>query len=49
MIYACGFLRYWPDSDFLIQTRNPAAMANVVQGGHSDAGTLPRRFIRYGR
>ena len=22
LIYACGFLRYWPDSDFLIQARN---------------------------
>jgi ABC-type antimicrobial peptide transport system permease subunit len=31
LIYACGFLRYWPDSDLLIQTRNPAAMANTVR------------------
>jgi len=31
LIYSCGFLRYWPDSDFLIQTRNPAALAGAVQ------------------
>src|SRR5205823_12713056 len=31
LIYACGYLRFWPDSDFLIQTRNPAAMANVLR------------------
>lgn len=31
LIYACGYLRFWPDSDFLIQTRNPAAIANAVR------------------
>ncbi|MCW5981819.1 MAG: ABC transporter permease [Bryobacteraceae bacterium] len=31
LIYACGFLRYWPDSDFLIQTREPAAIATAVR------------------
>lgn len=31
MIYACGFLRYWPDSDYLIQTRNPALLANAAR------------------
>lgn len=31
LIYGCGFLRYWPDSEILVQTRNPAAMANAVR------------------
>ncbi len=31
MIYACGFLRYWPDSDYLIQTRTPAGIANSAR------------------
>jgi len=31
MIYACGFLRYWPDSDYLIQARNPASLANPAR------------------
>jgi len=31
LIYACGFLRYWPDSDFLIQARNPVALANAAR------------------
>jgi predicted lysophospholipase L1 biosynthesis ABC-type transport system permease subunit len=31
-IYACGFLRFWPDSDFLIQTRGaPETMARSVR------------------
>jgi putative ABC transport system permease protein len=30
MIYGCGYLRYWPDSNFLIQTRTPGAMANAA-------------------
>jgi putative ABC transport system permease protein len=31
MIYACGYLRYWPNSDFLIQSRSPAALATIVR------------------
>jgi len=32
VVYACGFLRYWPDSDFLIQSPgNPAALANAAR------------------
>jgi putative ABC transport system permease protein len=31
LIYSCGFLRFWPDSDFLIQTRNPLALAGAAQ------------------
>jgi len=31
LIYACGYLRYWPDSDFLIQSRNPAAIASAAR------------------
>lgn len=31
LIYACGYLRYWPDSDFLIQSSNPVAIANAVR------------------
>jgi ABC-type antimicrobial peptide transport system permease subunit len=31
LIYSCGFVRYWPDSDFLIQTRKPLALANAVR------------------
>lgn len=31
LIYACGFLRYWPDSDYLLQARNPAALANPAR------------------
>jgi len=31
MIYACGFLRYWPDSDYLIQTRSPVSLANPAR------------------
>lgn len=31
-IYACGFLRFWPDSAFLIQTRGaPETMARAVR------------------
>src|SRR5262249_42927201 len=30
-VYACGYLRYWPDSAFLIHARNPAALATVVR------------------
>ena len=31
LIYACGYLRYWPDSDFLIQAHNAAALANPAR------------------
>jgi len=31
LIYACGYLRYWADSDYLIQTRTPAALSNAVR------------------
>jgi putative ABC transport system permease protein len=31
LIYACGYLRFWPDSDFLIQARNPAALAGAAR------------------
>jgi hypothetical protein len=31
LIYACGFLRYFPDSDFLIQARNPVALSHGVR------------------
>jgi len=32
MTYACGFLRYWPDSDFLIQIRDHSAtMTSAVR------------------
>jgi predicted permease len=31
LIYACGYLRYWPDSDYLIQAGNPAAIAIAVR------------------
>ncbi|HKE28337.1 MAG TPA: ABC transporter permease [Bryobacteraceae bacterium] len=31
MIYACGFLRYWPNSDFLIQARNPSFLSNPAR------------------
>jgi putative ABC transport system permease protein len=32
VIYACGYLRYWPDSDILVRTAGrPAAMANAVR------------------
>ena len=31
LIYACGYLRYWPDSDFLVQARDPAALSNAVR------------------
>jgi predicted permease len=31
VIYACGYLRYWPDADYLIQSSRPAAMANAVR------------------
>jgi len=31
MIYACGFLRYWPDSEYLIQARSPASLANAAR------------------
>jgi predicted permease len=31
LIYACGFLRYWPDSDYLLKARNPAALANPAR------------------
>jgi putative ABC transport system permease protein len=30
-IYACGYLRFWPDSAFLVQSRDPGAMANAVR------------------
>jgi predicted permease len=29
-IYGCGLLRYWPDSNFLIQTRSPGGLANAA-------------------
>jgi len=31
VIYACGYLRYWPDADYLIQSARPASMANAVR------------------
>jgi predicted permease len=31
MIYGCGYLRFWPDSDFLVQTRTPEALANAAR------------------
>jgi putative ABC transport system permease protein len=31
LIYGCGYLRYWPDSDFLVQARNPAGLARPVR------------------
>jgi ABC-type lipoprotein release transport system permease subunit len=31
LIYACGFLRYWPDSDVLVRTRDPAALVNPAR------------------
>jgi putative ABC transport system permease protein len=31
LIYACGYLRYWPDSDFLIQATNPSALAGTAR------------------
>jgi putative ABC transport system permease protein len=32
VIYACGYLRFWPDSDILIRTAgDPVAMTNAVQ------------------
>jgi len=31
LIYACGYLRYWPDPDFIMQTRNPAALASAAR------------------
>lgn len=31
LVYACGYLRYWPDSEYLIQARNPAAVASSVR------------------
>jgi ABC-type antimicrobial peptide transport system permease subunit len=31
LIYACGYLRYWADSDFLIRTHDPAALAVAVR------------------
>ncbi|HJZ97716.1 MAG TPA: ABC transporter permease, partial [Candidatus Solibacter sp.] len=31
LIYGCGYLRYWPDSNFLIQTRYPGAVANMAR------------------
>lgn len=31
MIYACGYLRFWPDSDFLIASGNPTAVVNSVR------------------
>jgi putative ABC transport system permease protein len=31
LVYACGFLRFWPDSEFLIQTRGaPANMTRAI-------------------
>ena len=31
LIYACGYLRYWPDSDYLVQAGNPAALAGAAR------------------
>jgi predicted permease len=31
LVYACGFLRYWPESEVLIQTQTPQALANAVR------------------
>jgi predicted permease len=31
LIYSCGYLKYWPDSNYLIHTRSsPSVMANAV-------------------
>jgi putative ABC transport system permease protein len=30
LIYACGYLRYWPDADFLIRAEHPAALAGSI-------------------
>ena len=30
LIYACGYLRYWPDPDFIVQAKNPAALAHAA-------------------
>ena len=31
LIYACGYLRYWPDSDYLVQAGPPAALARAAR------------------
>ncbi len=31
LIYGCGYLRYWPDSDILLQTQNPLALAGAAR------------------
>jgi predicted permease len=31
LVYACGFLLYWPDSNYLIQSSSPAAMVQAAQ------------------
>ena len=31
LIYACGYLRYWPDSDFLVQGHNAVPLANPAR------------------
>jgi putative ABC transport system permease protein len=31
LIYSCGFLRYWPDSDFLVQARSASAVTAAVR------------------
>jgi predicted permease len=31
LIYSCGYVRYWPDSEFLTRSANPAAIANAVR------------------
>jgi putative ABC transport system permease protein len=43
LIYACGFLRYWADSDVLIQTRNPMALSGAVRAAIHDIE--PRRPV----
>jgi hypothetical protein len=29
--YVCGYLRYWPDSEFLVETSNPRGIAGAVR------------------
>ena len=31
LIYSCGYVRYWPDSEFLIRTANPLGIANAAR------------------
>src|SRR5262249_7021941 len=31
LIYSCGFLRYWPNSEYLVQARSSSAVAAAVR------------------